>query len=218
MAMLFIAPIPTIILLKLVIMYAYPVIYEYFLIDLSIYNNYILAAAMAFSPVILGIVVGFMMIDERDGNIVQLMAVTPLGRSGYIVNRLFLAVMAAIIYALLSVLFLDIISVPFITICFMALLMGALTVIFALVLYTFADNKVKGLAYAKGLNIIVLFTFADIIDESWMKIVSFLVPTSWTVRMINNPYQMSNILFALMIYSIWMIAIFRIDYMNFERV
>ena len=54
-----------------------------------------------------GTATGFMMIDDKDGKIFELMQITPLGRKGYLFNRLLLPVAITFIYSLAGWLLLD---------------------------------------------------------------------------------------------------------------
>lgn len=56
-------------------------------LDLFQYADYILVFVLLMVAGMSGIVTGFMMLDEKDGRIAELLSVTPLGQ-GYLMNRL----------------------------------------------------------------------------------------------------------------------------------
>ncbi len=102
MVILMAAPLLMIALFKVMLVFLLPFLETKYSFNLSYLYPYILAFIMLMIPGILGIVTGFMMLDERDGNIAELMAVTPLGRTGYLVNRLSLSALISIIYCFIA--------------------------------------------------------------------------------------------------------------------
>ena len=88
MSILMLAPLLIVVVFKLLIIFLFPFIATKFNFEFSLYYQYLMAGILILISGMLGIVIGFMMLDDKDGNIAELMAVTPLGRSGYLVNRL----------------------------------------------------------------------------------------------------------------------------------
>jgi fluoroquinolone transport system permease protein len=56
--------------------------------DITPWFPYVLSFVLLMNSGMLGIVTGFMMLDERDGNISQLLEDNATGQNGYLINRL----------------------------------------------------------------------------------------------------------------------------------
>jgi len=66
--------------------------------ELTRYQELILSTAMLLIPLILGVMAGFMVLDERDENLIGYFAVTPLTKRGYVGYRMTLPVLLTVVY------------------------------------------------------------------------------------------------------------------------
>ena len=205
MSILMLAPLLIIIIFKLLIVFLFPFIATKFNFDISLYNQYLMAGILIMISGMLGIVIGFMMLDDKDGNIAQLMAVTPLGRSGYLFNRLSFSSVLCFFYSILAIYVLNIIDIPFYSILILSLLSGVYSIIIGLLIFSGADDKVKGLTFAKGLNMLGIFAFSDLFALNWFSILSLIFPTYWITRIIDSPHSISAIMLGTSIHAIWLI-------------
>ena len=121
MVIMLFAPLFLIIVFKLLAVFLAPFIYTQTGFDIALYSEYILAFVLLISSGMLGIVTGFMMIDERDGNIAELMSITPLGRSGYLINRLSFASLLSGIYCIIGCYVLDLVELPLFSILLLSI-------------------------------------------------------------------------------------------------
>ena len=187
MAILMVAPLLLISVIKLIVSLLTPFILTRFGFDFSPYLDYLFVFVVMMCGSILGIVTGFMMIDERDGKIAELMSVTPLGRGGYLFNRLLFAATLSIFYCILSYYVLDIIKLPFITVLFVSLLSSNYAILIGLLIFSFADDKVKGLTFAKAINSLSLFAFTDLLGLKWLTVLSWFFPPYWITMVVQSP-------------------------------
>lgn len=201
--LLYLVPILLIVLSKILIIYLPNILLELVNFDLIIYKEYIFSSVLALIASMLGVVTGFMMIDDRDGKIYELMQVTPLGRKGYLYNRLFIPFIMSIFY---SILFFIIVmpnkSISLylaITIC-----ISVNTVIIGILLFNLAEDKVKALTYAKAINILMLFTLVELTSFKYLIYFGHLVPMFWFTKIIFNP-SFFNIILALIVHVFWLI-------------
>lgn len=169
------------------------------------YSSYILAGTLSLTSGLLGIATGFMMIDDKDGKIYELMQITPLGRKGYLLNRLLIPCIMSILYASIFIYFIHTLSlVQSICLIIMSFIQSSL---FAIALFHLADDQVKGLTYAKGLNIIIIFAFTKLIDNDFISILALILPTYWLTEAIQfNIFNTLSI--ALMIHITWLSVFF----------
>ena len=207
MVLFFVLPLFLAVLARFFITWLIPYLARYIVIDATPYYSYILAAIITFAPMSLGIVTGFMMLDDRDGKVFDLMQVTPLGASGYIINRVFFPTAASFLYTFIMYFIMDIYHLPAVTLVMLALLMSALSVIIALCLFLIATDKVKGLTYAKALNLFSLFTLADLLGLKWLSTLSHAIPTYWVTKIVQSPANVWIILLAFIISAVWIVGV-----------
>lgn len=212
MVLLFFMPIFIFLLFKIIITVIIPKFNQYIPFQISDYYSYVLAFTFILIPGMLSIVSGFMMLDERDGNISELMSVTPLGRNGYLYNRLSFSFIATILYTFIGYFVLNIYDLPLFSLFFLAILLGVFSMTVSLILFVLAPDKVRGLTYAKGLNILMLFTLTDLLDIQWLIWFSKLIPTYWVTQIIHQPSKYTIFAIALVVHVIWLISILLIDH------
>lgn len=202
--MFMIVPLLVLVVAKLFLIFAEPILYEMTGFVLSQYYGYLLAVVLTFSPYILGTVTAFLMIDERDESIYELMSVMPIGYVGYITNRLLIPFGLSIIYTVLSYTILNIFRLSFMQVTMIALLSGVQGVVVALIMFSLADNKVQGLTYSKALNIFVFASVADLLSLKWVSIISAFIPFYWTSQIVINPASFIVIGKALVVHIVWL--------------
>ncbi len=210
MTLLLFAPLLLIVVFKLLELFLVPYLAAKAGFDILPYFPYVLSFVLLMNSGMLGIVTGFMMLDERDGNISQLLEITPLGRSGYLINRLAFASILSIIYGFIGIAVFKLPNLTFISIVLLSVLSAFYTAIIGLLIFSGADDKVKGLTFAKGLNTLVLFAFTDLFALSWLTFLSWFFPPYWITLIIKSPYSIAVAFIGLLVHALWLgVLIFR---------
>ena len=204
MATLLFAPFLLILVFKAFEIWLFPYIAQSFGIYMDTYSAYILSFIILLTAGMLGIVVGFVMLDDKDANTLKLMEITPLGRSGYLFNRLALAVSFSVIYCLIALLVFKQPSLPIYAQLMLLILSSLYTAIIGLLIFYGSDDKVKGLTFAKGLNILSLFAFADLFALKWLTILAWFFPPYWLTMLIKSPNSISIHALALLVHMLWL--------------
>ncbi len=173
--------------------------------DLLPYNIYFLTIIFIFAPSILGTVSGFMMLDEKDCHITELMLVTPSGLSGYIGGRIVSFIILSSIYVIAGYYIQNIMSLSPYVLAVIILLAAIESSIISLLIFSLANDKVQGLTYAKGLGILMIPVFVDLLEIRILDIIAYISPFYWVYKMIMSP---SIILFfiSLVVHIIWLIV------------
>ena len=179
--------------------------------DVSQYNKYIMALAVIMTPYMTGTLAGFMMLDEKDGNILELVLVTPNGFRGYLFSRMAVPLILSLLYlipafALFSGYCESLGIIPGI-----ALLVAAQTLLMALLLYSLASNKVRGLTIAKGLGILMLPMFFDLLDNRFLEILGYATPFYWVYALIEKG-GLQILAIGLLVNLIWLAAVLALGY------
>jgi hypothetical protein len=210
MTLLLVAPLLLIVVFKIVEVFLIPFLVQKTGFDVMPYAPYVFSFILLMNSGMLGIVTGFMMLDERDGNISQLLEVTPLGRSGYLINRLSFASILSVFYCLVSFAVFSLVALPFYSVILLCFFSAIYTAIIGLLIYSGADDKVKGLTFAKGLNSLGLFAFTDLFALNWLTFISWFFPPYWITMMIKSPGSFFVNFLAFIIHVIWLgVLVFR---------
>lgn len=204
MLVLLFVPVILIVVFKLILVFLLPVLIAHTSFNPEPYYVYLLSFSLLLIAGMLGIVTGFLMIDERDGNIAELMAVTPLGRTGYLVNRLSFAGLVTMVYSFMAIYVLNALHLTFLTALWLSCLMVLYTAIFGLILFNSADDKVKGLTFAKGLNALAFFAFADLFGLPWLTLLSWLFPPFWITALLKNQGAPLPYIMAMIVHAAWL--------------
>jgi len=128
-----------------------------------------------------GMVTGFLLLDERDDRILTTVAVTPIGRSGYIKYRMLVTAALGLIYAAAVFPMINFMGVALRLVAPIALVAAMEVPITALFLATFAGNKVEGLALSKGLGIFMIAPVIAYFTECRWETLLGVIPFFWPV-------------------------------------
>jgi len=170
-------------IMSLSIRWLFPFLAEYIrsYIDLTVYHSLIAGFVLIFIPILLGMLTGFLLLDERDDYVFMTLIVTPLGKRGYIAYRVLLPTFISLLYTLLILPITNIVRVDFITLMPIAFLAALEAPIAALYLVVFAGNKVEGLALSKALGIFMIAPLVGYFVDSKWGLLAGLVPFYWPV-------------------------------------
>jgi len=204
MLILMLAPLLIVVVFRLLITFLIPFLSVRTEIVFTEWYPYLLSFVLLMIPGLLGIVTGFLMLDDRDGHIEELYSVTPMGHDMYLINRLALSALLSVVYTFVTYFVLQVWEMPVFTLFYLSLMLASESAIIALLLYKGADDKVKGLAYAKGLNILNLFAFADLFSLKWLTGLAWFFPSYWITSLIMNPHILINYSVALIVHGIWL--------------
>ncbi|SKC87981.1 hypothetical protein [Maledivibacter halophilus] len=169
--------------MSLVLRWLIPLLTQYLLpyTDLEGYYPLISGFVLIFTPVLLGMLTGFLLLDERDDHVIITLIITPLAKNDYIVYRVLLPTIISFLYGLLILPLVDLVNVDIITIIPIAILAALEAPLIALYLVVFAGNKVEGLALSKALGIFMLAPIAGYFLDSKLKLLAGFIPFYWPV-------------------------------------
>lgn len=152
---------------------------QHFGFELSAHYSFMLSLFLTMPPLMYGMVIGFLMLDERDDGLLAYFAVTPLSKSGYLRQRVLLPVVVSFLMILILVYGSGLSTPSFIKLLPVALLTSLESPLLALAIVSTAANKVEGLAIAKGLGITIMAPFAGYLWNSDWKYLVGVIPQFW---------------------------------------
>jgi fluoroquinolone transport system permease protein len=146
---------------------------------LGYYPSFIGYVLLLLPPTIGGMVIGFLVLDQRDDQTLLALRVTPLPLSGYLVYRLSLPMLLSLLMTLVAFPIAGVIAIGWLGLLGAALLAAPLAPLTALCLAVFAANKVQGFALQKVLSVPMLAPIAAaFVPEPWRWGFA-LLPTTW---------------------------------------
>jgi fluoroquinolone transport system permease protein len=134
------------------------------------------------APVMVGVVVGFLMLDERDEGALTALLVTPLTVGQYLLYRIGMPLLASTAMGLLIFPMVNFGAVPWGPVVPVVVVAALEAPLFALFLASFAENKVQGFALAKGLGVLLLAPAAIFFLEVPWQYLAGIAPTYWPVK------------------------------------
>jgi fluoroquinolone transport system permease protein len=146
----------------------YPVLLAYFFIGMC--------------PMVFGVVIGFLLLDEKDDNTLTALQVTPLPLNSYLLYRITLPILLTI--GLMFVIFPLANLTPFdwATILVSALAAAPMAPMLALALASFAQNKVQGFALMKLIGIVLFVPILAYFAPDTWELAFGIFPTYWPMK------------------------------------
>lgn len=161
--------------------------------DISGYYPLILIYMSLLPSMLFGMVIGFIILDERDEDIISYIAVTPVGRKGYFLYKIIASFTVSFLFFFIIMYTTGLSNIPFgysIALAFMAALEAPFASFF---LASFAENKVEGLALSKILGIMYVSPFAAYFVKSDLQFIAGILPPFWIAKaFFEIPFSIYN--------------------------
>lgn len=202
------APILAGLFIKYAIPYLENMITKYFNVSEILQPYYVLVDLMLgiMTPLMFGFIGALVILGEVDDNITAYMSVTPLQTRGYLISRLIIPIGISFVINLAVI---PLFSLSIKTLSFMLLLnifsciLGLIT---ALIIVTFSQNKVEGMAIGKLSTIILLGAFVPFFVSSKVQYFASVLPSYWLGRYsISENYW--DIVIGMLLLGIWSLII-----------
>jgi fluoroquinolone transport system permease protein len=174
--------------MALLIRWGVPILRTYLLarfqFDLNPYYPLLMSSVLLMTPMLAGIVVGFLLLDQRDDQTLIALQVTPLTINGYFAYRITVPTLLSfgVTVAIFPVAgLLQLAPFALIGASFGACLLAP---IYALFLGAYASNKVQGFALSKAVGVLLIPpVVAYFIDSPW-QILFGLDPLYWPAKVL----------------------------------
>lgn len=163
------------------------------------YHRYIMMSGAIQTSTMFGFITAFIFLDEKDENVLQVIRVFPISPQYFLLLRLTFATVFSTFGAFLMICLSGIAFPGFFNAALLAFLYGLAAPIIALTLATFANNKVEGIAYFKGLNLLLLLPMAVFFVSFPVKYLAAIVPTFWTYSLYDVSLDNGNVIFYFLV-------------------
>lgn len=137
------------------------------------------------APMMIGMLTGFLLLDEKDDGIFNYMDITPLKRLGFIGYRITLPlIISFVISTILALSFLsnnDTVNWGLLIMAIMVVsLLGPLITMY---LAACCNNKVEGMTYSKLISIFSIGPVVTYMFEDWWSVFAYIFPMTWLVEL-----------------------------------
>lgn len=151
--------------------------------DLSPYYPLMMSSFAMTMPLMIGMVIGFLLLDQRDDNTLSALQVTPLSLNGYLAYRISLPMLISSLVTIAVIPITNLVEMSFFQLLLAALAAAPIAPLAALFLASFARNKVQGFALSKGSGFILVPPLAAYFVDSGWQLAFGLAPTYWPVKL-----------------------------------
>lgn len=160
------------------------------------------------TPILFCFASAMVMLGEIDDKISSYLAVTPIGKSGYIISRLAFPILLSTIATCLLLPIFALTSIHPLVAVSVAVLSGFIGAIEAMLIITLSSNKVEGMAIAKLTGFIMLGIPIPFFIPSISQYIASFLPSFWVAKfaMSPNPFY---ILAGLVIVALWGIVLYK---------
>ncbi|WP_317899803.1 hypothetical protein [Aurantibacillus circumpalustris] len=157
------------------------------------------------TSVMFGFITGFIILEEKDENVLQAIRVLPISAGYFILYRFLFASFFSFSGAYSMILLVDLAWPGYWNGFLLALQYGLAAPFISLIISTYAKNKVEGLALFKGINLLIIIPILGFIfPGTWRYFLSF-IPMFWTYKLyddaVNNLSTLVTFLMGLLVYT-----------------
>ena len=168
------------------IRFVLPFLADAYLPMLTDYYAYIIAMFCLIVAIFPAFAVSFMMLEEKDENIFAVLRVMPLSFGQFLAYRLTFVFVFGFCFSLLTLLLNGLVDINAFSGVGMAFLFALSGPIVALVVSTFAKNKVEGLTVLKGINFLLILPLLSIFVPSPWAYAFGVIPQYWGYQAFVN--------------------------------
>lgn len=174
-------------------------------LSFSLYPWYPLADAMliALTPMFLGMVSAFIILEERDEGTGLYYQITPVQGYSYLLARIGLPMIWAILCSVIAVLLFGISHIPFSVILAASIISTLMGISIAMMTVSFAGNKVEGLAISKLSGMSLLGLICVWFAPAPYKYLGAVLPSYWIGELVLKGFRGIEFAAGLLISLLW---------------
>jgi len=154
------------------------------------------------TPAMLNFVVAMVMLEEADDHLIAYLAVTPLGKAGYLFSRLGITGLISFFISILVAALFQLSGINFLMMTGLALAGSIQGILIALLIVVLSKNKVEGLAIGKMTTLFNLGILAPYFVTGKVRYFVSVLPTFWMATAIQTSDYFS-LLLSILLSLIW---------------
>jgi len=159
------------------------------------------------TPVMLNYVVAMLILEENDDHMIAYLAVTPLGKTGYLLSRLGIISLVSFPVSIFIALLFRLSNTDVLILVGIALAGTVQGVVVALLIVVLSTNKVEGMAVGKMSSIFTLGILAPYFVAGKEQYFLSVLPSFWMARAVQSSNFLS-LLIAILLAIIWTVFLY----------
>ena len=160
------------------------------------------------TPLLFCFASAYVILGEIDDGISRYLAVTPIGKKGYLISRLVIPTIFAYIVSVIIMSIFKLTALSLVRILVLSLMSSLLGLIEALLVVSISSNKVEGMAVSKLSGIFFLGLPAPFFISGNIQYLLFFLPTFWLAKYAINQ-QILTALIGILITIVWIILLYK---------
>jgi fluoroquinolone transport system permease protein len=175
LSLFFFAPILLILFVRLLVPYitaVYPLI--------ETYHPYIMMFASLQTAILFGFITSFMILEEKDEHVIEVIRILPVSSSFFILYRMLFGAFFSALGAFLIISLGRVAYPGLLNSILLSLQYGLVAPLITLIVGTFAQNKIEGMAWFKGINLLLILPVLFFFLTGLLKYLFALIPVFWT--------------------------------------
>lgn len=181
------APLLLILFVRLFVPYitaVYPLVEDFYL--------YIMMFAGLQTAILFGFITSFMFLEEKDEHVTEVIRVLPVSSSFFILSRLLFSTLFSSLGAFLMISLGGIAYPGLLNTLLLSLQYGLVAPLIALTVGTFARNKIEGMAWFKGINLLLILPVLSFFLTGSIKYLFAIIPVFWTYLLYESAIANHN--------------------------
>jgi len=152
------------------------------------YHYLIMMGAAIQTAVMFGFIAAFILLEEKDEQVLQVIRVLPISPFYFILYRMTFTFSVSLIGAFATIYFGGIAYPGFLLTFLLSIQYGLAGPLIALGIVTFAQNKIEGMAYFKSINLFLLLPLASFFIDGNIRYLFALTPPYWTYTLFAKSF------------------------------
>jgi len=162
----------------LLLRFAIPAVAE-LLPVLKDYYNLLLSMVCIMSAISPAYVISFIMLDEKDEDVLTVMKIMPVAPSVFVIYRTAFIFFLGFIFSILIITLSGLSIMKAYQVIMLSLQVAMIAPTSAMIIITWANNKIEGATYYKGMNFIYALPLISFFISSLWKFAFGLIPVFW---------------------------------------
>ncbi|MBP1926616.1 fluoroquinolone transport system permease protein [Sedimentibacter acidaminivorans] len=147
-------------------------------------------------------------LGEIDDGITSYLAITPIGKSGYLVSRLVFPLISSLFMSIVVLIVFSLTRPSVSMIVIISIMASIFGFIMSMIVVSMSTNKVEGLAVMKLSNILTIGIIAPFLVSEKFQIIFFLFPSFWISKFIIENKFFDFVVF-IVVSTVWVLLLLK---------
>ncbi len=156
------------------------------------------------TPMMISYVSAMVILEDIDEGITNYMAVTPLGKNGYLISKLGIPLSASFIITIIVMMIFSITKITFGQVFGISILTSIIGLIMSMMVISISDNKVEGMAVMKLSGIVMIGIPVAFLTAENVQHLFFFLPSLWIAKF-SLEQSLAYFVVCIAVSSVWIL-------------